>query len=106
MDMPIFPHQQMDYVSAHSMLPATAMIEGHCQASNPDIDLTGTLIDSSNQQSNHTLANCLAASSSTATLTAAVVFSFEPQYLDVIYYLPSILFYSHTESPEIRPPLS
>jgi hypothetical protein len=102
--MPMFGHQQMDYASSHSMMLTASVVEGHCQAIDTEMTQAATLTDDSIQQGNHMLASCLAAGSSAVSLTAVATVAFEPQYFDIIYHTPVFSFYSHTESPEIRPP--
>ena len=104
--MPMFAHQQMDYESAHSMMLVAVTAEGHCQTNDARITQAGVPIASTVQQGDHMLASCLAASSSAASFTTVVALSFESQHLNVLYYTPDISFQSHTESPEIRPPLN
>jgi hypothetical protein len=88
------------------MILTTAAIEGHCQTNNANTAQTSAFTDSNDQQGSYMLVGCLAASSSAASFTNVVAFSFEPQHLDVVYYTPEFSFHSHTESPEIRPPLN
>ena len=106
MGMPMATHQQMDHVSSHSMMLATEAIKGHCQTNSTNTAQAGAFTDSSDQQGDYMYVDCLAACSSAASITNVVAFSFEPRHLDVVYYTPKISFPSHTESPEIRPPLN
>ena len=106
MGMPMITHQQMDHVSTHSIILTTATIEGHCQTINTNTVQASAFADSNDQPGNYMLAGCLATGSSAASFTNVVGFSFELQHLDVVYFTPKISFHSHTESPEIRPPLS
>ncbi|RLA39088.1 MAG: hypothetical protein DRR42_27735 [Gammaproteobacteria bacterium] len=102
---PMFTHQQMDDQSTHSMILITA-VAGHCQTHNPKTTQAGSHTNDSDQQGSYMQVGCLAASSSAANLTDGVNFCFEPQHFDVVYYTPENSFHSHTESPEIRPPLN
>ena len=52
------------------------------------------------------MAQCLGASSANMNLNSTIGFNFTPQYAGFIYPQGAVSYYSHTESPEIRPPLS
>ncbi len=105
-------HQGMAYMDAISQpapsSPAQDITPAHCQSAALDNSLSQTghqaPKDSDKMQAD-CMSSCLNACVTSVNLLPVTTLVMSRHYTEIAYHAPSVSFNSHTESPEIRPPL-